>query len=84
MPNDSKADGDARAHLPGVLGAVAETEIRVLQRVRDDLWEPVHTPGALPGETVALVTATARSAPGAEPAGGGRQARVGVASTSDE
>ena len=45
---------------------------------------PSTRPGALPGETVALVTATARSAPGAEPADGGRQARVGVASTSDE
>ena len=73
-----------RASARACSGSVGDTEIRVLQRVRDDIWEPVHTPGALPGETVALVTATAGAAPGGEPAGGGRQARVGVASPSDE
>jgi hypothetical protein len=72
--------GDPRAHLPGILGAAGESDVRMLRRVRDDIWEPVE--GAPSGETVALVTATRHEAPTGN-GGGDRHERVGVKPASD-
>jgi hypothetical protein len=71
--------GDPRTHLPGVLGAVEETDVKLLGHVRDDIWEPVE--GAPAGECVALVIAARQPRAGSED--GERQARVGVAPASD-
>jgi hypothetical protein len=72
--------GDPCAHLPGILGTVGDSDVRVLRRVRDDIWEPVD--GAPSGETVALVTATRQATP-AGSGGGERQERVGATPASD-
>ena len=42
---ESGEGGDPRAHLEGVLGAVGETDVRLLRRVRDDIWEPLQRAG---------------------------------------
>ncbi len=78
------SDGDARAHLPGVLGSVGgDGGPRAPAGARRHLGARPHPrrPSRRDGRTGG---GHGGGGAGREPAGGGRQARVGVASPSDE